>query len=249
MSENKLLTLRAVAEEKVKAYNELYQSGSFADAVKLEEEIDKAIGEYTAEARAQCFRNCKESGNPMLAAVTRLTYKTIATKNEEVGEAKIPVLSIVDKDKAIDLAKLHKYVEGGIGHDKNWIYIAEKFNCLLTAAAAIDLGIDPKTVNDSYAMSAISKDIKLCGPKSDEAPTTDNKKLAMLKVVIESMIGPEFKVTTHDLKFLMKVYTKKSRKALSVTTANQKYLRSYLAEICHKLVTGKVYDLDYKKIS
>ena len=249
MSENKLLTLRAVAEEKVKAYNELYQSGSFADAVKLEEEISNAVNEYTAEARKQCFDMCKESGNPMLTAVTRLTFKTIATKNEEVGESKIPVLTIVDKEKAIDLQKLHKYIDGGIGHDTNWIYLAEKFNCLLTAAAAVDLGIDPKSVNDSYAMSAIAKDIKFNGAKSDEAPTSDNKKLALLKVVIEAMIGDEYKVTSHDLKFLMKVYSKKSKKALTVTTANQKYLRGYLAEICHKLVTGKVYELDYKKVA
>lgn len=241
---DKLNALRATAEEKVKAYNELYQSGSFADAVKLEDEIDQAVNEYTSEARKLCFEQCVASGNPMFHAVNQLTFTTIATKNEEVGEAKIPVLTIIDKEKAIDLQKLHKYVSGGIGHDKNWIYIAEKFNCLLTAAAAIDLDIDPKTVNDSYAMSAISKDINL-----GKVPTSDTAKLSQLKVVIEAMIGPEYKVTSHDLKFLMKVYSKKSRKALSVTTANQKYLRSYLAEICHKLVTGKVYELDYKKIS
>lgn len=244
MSENKLLSLRATAEEKVKAYNDLYQSGSFADAVKLEEEITQIINEYTSEARRLCFEHCKGTEDPMITAVTLLTFKTIATKNEEVGESKIPVLTIVDKDKAIDLQKLHKYINDGIGHDKKWIYIAEKFNCLLTAAAAEDLGIDPKSVNDSYAMSAISKDIEL-----GKAPTSANAKLNLLRVVIEAMIGPEYKVTSHDVKFLMKVYTKKSRKALTVTTANQKYLRSYLAEICHKLVTGKSYELDYKKVS
>lgn len=249
MSENKLDTLRATAEEMVKAYNELYQSGSFADAVNLKKEIDKVIGEYTAEARTRCFKRCKESENPMLTAVTLLTYMTIATKDEEVGESKIPVLSIVDKEKAIDLEKLHKYIDDGIGHDKNWNHIAQKFNFLLTAAAAVALGVDPKSVNDSYAMSAIAKEIKLVGAKSDEAPISDTKKLNMLKQVIESMIGTEYKVTTHDLEFLKMAYSKKTKKALTIAMANHKQLRGYLAEICHKLVTGKHYDADYKKIA
>lgn len=242
MAEN-LEILRAKAEEQVKNYNELIQTGSYADAAKLDEEIQQTINEYTTEARKICFNVCKESENPMITAVTLLTFATIATKDEKVGDEKIPVRSVVDKDKAIDLQKLHKYIAGGIGADKNWIYVAEKFNCLLTASAAIDIGLDPKAVNDSYEMSAISKDIDL-----GKVPTSDSAKLAQLKAVIESMIGDGYKVTTHDLKFLMKVYTKKSRKALTVTTANQKYLRGYLAEICHKLVTGKKYDIDYKKV-
>lgn len=243
MSENKLLTLRATVDEKVKEYNEAIQNGSFADAVKIEEALDQAINEYTAEVRRMCFDTCKASENPMLTAVSMLSFMTIATKDEKVGDEKIPVRVVIDKERQIDLYKLHKYIKEGIGHDKNWIYIAEKFNCLLTAAAAKDIGLDPKAVNDSYAMSAIAKDIDL-----GKAPTSETAILNQLKAVIESMIGPDYKVTTHDVRFLMKVYTKKSRKALTVTTANQKYLRGYLAEICHKLVTGKTYDIDYKKV-
>lgn len=244
MSENqKLLALRAKADEQVKSYNEAIQSGNFAESVKIDDALTQTVNEYTSEVRKMCFDACKATENPMLTAVNLLSFMTIGVKDEKVGEDKIPVRVVIDKERAIDLYKLHKYIEGGIGHDKNWLYIAEKFNCLMTAAAAKDLGLDPKAVNDSFAMSAIARDIDL-----GKAPTSETAMLTQLKMVITSMIGEEYKVTTHDLKFLLKCYTKKSKKALTITTANHKYLRGYLAEICHKLVTGKQYDADYKKI-
>lgn len=252
MSENqKLLALRAKADEQVKAFNEAFQSGNFTESVKIEDELTQTVNEYTSEVRKMCFDACKATENPMLTAVTLLSFMTIATKDEKVGEGKVPVRVIVDKERQIDLYKLHKYIDGGIGHDKNWLYIAEKFNALMTVAAAQDIGmkgptgkpITPKEICDSYAMSAIARDIDL-----GKAPTSDTAMLKQLQVVIAAMIGEEYKVTTHDLKFLKKVYTKKSKKALTITTANHKYLRGYLADICHKLVTGKTYDAEYKRV-
>ena len=52
-------------------------------------------------------------------------------------------------------------MDGGIGADKEWAYKVEKLNFLLTAQKAKDLGIDPKEVNDSFAMADISKQIDM----------------------------------------------------------------------------------------
>ena len=110
MSENKLLTLRAAVDEKVKEYNEAIQNGSFADAVKIEEALDQAVNEYTAEVRRMCFDTCKASENPMLTAVSMLSFMTIATKDEKVGDEKIPVRVVIDKERQIDLFKLHFHI-------------------------------------------------------------------------------------------------------------------------------------------
>ena len=53
---------------------------------------------------------------------------------------------------------------------------------------------------------------------------------------------------SHDVNFLLSVYSRKNRKALTVTTANHKALRGYLAEICHRIVTKKQYAVDYKAV-
>ena len=54
----------------------------------------------------------------MLTAVQTLSYVTIGVKDEQKGDDKVPVRSIVDKERQIDLLKLHKYC-GSIGADEN----------------------------------------------------------------------------------------------------------------------------------
>ena len=236
----KLATLRSEAEALVKEYNEAIQTGKFEEASKVDAKLTEKVNEYTATVRDMCFEDCKNTANPMLTAVTTLSYVTIGTKDEQKGDDKVPVRSIVDKERPIDLFKLDKYC-GGIGADKNWLHIAQKMNLLLTAQKATDLGLDPKAVHDSYAMSEIAREFDM-----GKNPTSKTNLLRTLQTVITAMLGEGYKATSHDVNFLLSVYSKKNRKALTVTCANHRYFRNYIAEICHRIVTGKAYELDYK---
>ena len=236
----KLAQLRSEAEALVKDYNEAIQNGKFEDATKAESAAIEKINEYTGVVRDMCFEDCKNTDNPMLAAVQTLSYVTIGVKDEQKGDDKVPVRSIVDKERQIDLLKLHKYC-GSIGADENWMHIAQKMNFLLTAQKAVDLGLDTKAVNDSYAMSEIARQFDM-----GKNPTSKTNLLKTLQTVISAMLGEGYKATSHDVNFLMSVYAKKNRKALTVTCANHRYFRNYLAEVCHRIVTGKAYELDYK---
>ena len=241
---NKLQELRATVEAKTKAYNEAYQTKKFDEASKIDGEITEAINEYTGIVRDMCFEECKASDDPMLKAVRMLSFMTIGVKDTLEGESKTPVRQVIEKERQIDLLKLHKYCEG-IGADHNWLYMVEKFNMLMTAQKAVDLGINPKAVNDSYAMSEIAKAFDM-----GKNPASKTNILKTLRKIVSAMIGEEFakKVTSHDVNFLLSVYSRKSRKALTVTCANHKYMRGYLMEICHRVVTDKTYEVDYKKI-
>lgn len=236
----KLVELKATAEEQVSSYNEAMQNGNVDEAFKIDAALTETVNEYTAIVRDMCFEDCKNSANPMLTAVTVLSFVTIGVKDEKKGDDKIPVRSIVDKERQIDLYKLHKYC-GGIGNEKNWVYMAEKMNFLLTAQKAVDLGIDPTAVNDSYAMSSIAKEFDM-----GKNPCSKTNLLKTLQSVVSAMLGDGYKATSHDVNFLMSVYSRKNRKALTVTCANHKYFRGYLAEICHRIVTNKLYALDFK---
>ena len=237
----RLVELKAIAEEQVSSYNEAMQNGKVDEAFKIDAALTETINEYTAIVREMCFEDCKSSENPMLTAVTVLSFITIGVKDEKKGDDKVPVRSIVDKERQIDLYKLHKYCKDGIGADKNWVYMAEKMNMLLTAQKAVDLGIDPKDVNDSYAMSSIAREFDM-----GKNPCSKTNLLKTLQSVISAMLGEGYKATSHDVNFLMSVYSRKNRKALTVTCANHKYFRGYLAEICHRIVTNKLYALDFK---
>ena len=239
---NKLKELRKQVEDHVSAYNEAYQSGKFKEAMEASKAIEETVNEYTSVARKDCFEACKNSPDPMIAAVTALSFITIGVKEEKRGDDEIPVRIVVEKERQIDLFKLHKYCKG-IGSDPNWLYMAEHLNMLLTAQKAQDLGLNPKEINDSFAMSNIAREIDL-----GKNPTSKTNMLKTLQAIITAMLGDGYKATSHDVNFLMSVYSRKNRKALTVTTANHRAMRGYLAEICHRIVTGKSYAVDYRAV-
>ena len=236
-----LATMREQAEEMVKAYNEAYQSEDYKSAKELEEKLEELVNKYTSIVRVACFQTCKESADPMLTAVTMLYFTTIAVKEEKVGEDKIPVRSIIDRNKQIDLIALDRYC-GGIGKEKNWKHFIQKFNYELTAARCKELGIDPKEVNDSFLMSDIAREYDM-----GKNPASKTNLLKSLSTIIKAMLGDEYKPLSHDVAFLGYVYSRKSRKALTVSMANHNQLTKYIAEVCHRIVTGKQYNADYKR--
>lgn len=248
--------LRTKAESLAADYNELFQNEKLADARKVAAVLDEVVSEYGAEVRAIVFEDCRKSANPMLTAVTMLSYVTIAAKDELVGEEiKIPVRKIVDRDKAIDLRALHSYCAkggecDGIGADTKWIYKTEFLNKKLTYRRAQELGVSPeklKEIDDSFAMAALSKEVDM-----GKNPVSNTQLLKSLQSLINDMLGldsegKEYKVTSHDVAFLVSIYSRKSRKALTVSCANNKNFTGYIAEICHRIVCNKLYDVEFKK--
>lgn len=241
--ENKLQEIKASVEEKVKAYNEAMQDAKFDEASKLDTEMTEEVNEYTAIVRDMCFEDCAAAEDPMITAVTALSFMTIGVKDNKKGDEKIPVREVIERERQIDLYKLHKYVNGGIGQNKDWVHMIEKFNLLMTCQKAKDLGIDPTAINDSYAMSEIAKGYDL-----GKNPASKTNLLKTLTTIVQAMVGEEYKPVSHDVNFLLSVYSRKSRKALTVSCANHKYMRNYIMEICHRIVTGKVYEVDYRKV-
>lgn len=237
----KMAQLRAEAEELVKDYNDKIQNGNFTEAVRVEDDITARVNEYTATARRVCFDDCAATGDPMLAAVTRLRYDTIAAKDEKVEDGAVPVRSIVDSERPIDLLKLHAHC-GKIGANPEWPHIAQKMNFLLTVQACNDLGVDAKAVNDSYEMSAIARAVDM-----GKTPTSRTNMLKTLQMAITAMLGEGYKATSHDVNYLLRVYSKKSKKALTVTCANKKSFVAILAEVCHHIATGNAYGVEYVK--
>lgn len=248
--------LRNMAEILAGLYTEGVQNGIFNAEIEISDTdgavknstvrdaMEAAVNKYTAISRDECFAALRATEDPMLEAVKQLVYPTIRIidKDGKKDGSELPKTYIDDSEKFIDLLRLHKFIDGGIGADKQWAYRIEKLNFLLTAQKAVDLGIDPKSINDSYAMNDISKAIDL-----GNNPTSKTNLLKTIQSIVTAMVGEGYKATSHDVNFLMSIYSRKNRKALTVTCANHKYMRQYMAEICHRIVFGKSYNLDYKK--
>lgn len=241
--EARLATIKEDVAKKVEAYNEAMLDSKLEDAIKINEETAELVNEYTGIARGLCFEDCEATDDPMLEAVKRLTFTTIAVKDAKENDENIATRRLIDKEMQIDILKLHNKVKGGIGHNKQWNFMIEHFNLLMTIQVAKNLNIDPKDINDSYDMHETSRQMDL-----GKNPVSKRNLLKTLTGIVQAMIGEEYKPLSHDVNYLLLVYGKKSRKALTVTCANHKYLRGYIMEICHRIVTGKAYSVDYKKI-
>ena len=233
-----LKEIKKELEEKCAAYNEAYQSENFNEAEKIDRDMRELVKQYTGIARNECFAECRKAESPMMEAIKRLTFETLRIKDVVVDD--IPVRTIEPGEVYIELLKLHASTVGGIGKNKDWAYMVEKLNFLLTAQKAKNLGVDPKAVNDSYSMRKISKDFDL-----GKNPASNTKMLGTMTGIVSAMLGDGYKPTSHDVEFLRSVYSSKSKKALTVTCANYKRLVQYMAEICHKIVQKKSYALEY----
>lgn len=239
--------LKAHAHEQAIAFNTAADNADLATCKSIEKDLDQVIGRHNDMAKEAFLVACRSSEDPMLTAVTKLVYPTIKAKITDNKDKDTQTCEIVDTEKQVDLAQLHKFCKsatcGGIGKDVGWVYQVEQLNYLLTVRVATNVGVtNLKEIADTYAMDKISKSISL-----GKNPTSNTQLLKTLQGIITSMIGEEYKATSHDVAFLNEVYSKKSRDKLTITTANHKQFRGYIAEICHRIVNGLDYKVAYKK--
>lgn len=239
-----LAKLQADAEAQALEYNNAVQNGDTDAANNAAEAIDKAVSEYKATAKFLAYDHCAKSENPMIAAVTMLRFEVISKKDEKVDGIPVPVRTIVTKEVDIDLKDMHKSISGGIGANKNWSDLSEQINKCMCAKRAQDIGVTPerlKEIDDSFAMSKIAAEIKL-----GKTPCSNTQMLKTLQGVADAMLGEGYKVASHDVNRIWGLYSKKSKKALSEKGSNNRQFRTLLAEMCHHIVTGEPYDIEFK---
>lgn len=238
--------IRQSATANVEKYNMAIIESRYEDAKSIMNDIETDVSEHVDLAQRECFaaiRNGHSTIEAMIEACKQMQFESIRAREVKDSETGTTFWVLEDVLKNIDLMKLHKFcAPNGIGADVNWIHTVQKFNCLLTAQVCTDLGIKPTDVLNTYSMSDVAKQIDM----GKNPCSTTNLKNTM-KTVIQQMIGEQYTPVAADTKYLMYVYAKAGRKVGQVSTANHKSLTWYLANVCHRLITGSEYTVDYKK--
>lgn len=242
-----LEAMEAEIREEVTRYNTLMLEEKAVEAMDLSNETDKKIAEYSALARKVAFNICQATGDPMMAAVQRPFYEVIVVKEDKPEGQSYATHSVDTKSRQIDLIKLDKHC-GGIGLNKNWVYTAQKINSLLCAKVAGDIIKDKggranaiKSISDSFRMADIARQIDM-----GKDPTSNTQILKTLQRVITEMIGDTYKAKSQDVRYLLYVYAKKSRKALTLQVSNNTKFVSILLDICHGIVMEKDYGVEFQ---
>lgn len=236
--------------ELVEKYNEANSYHEYKQMQEIDAKIAEKVEEYTTIAERECFNEILQDENPMKAAAERVRYATI--KVRDVTEDKVTTRVVEASSNQIDPLKLHKKAKDGIGADKNWHFMIEKLNMLLTCRRAIELGLDPREIKNTYSMSEEATKIEALMSETDPTKYDKNAADELLKQdvqkVVDAMLGGgEFEVTDVMINYLLMIYQKKNnRKSLSVTCANHKNMRIYLLDICHACVTDNEFSVVYK---
>lgn len=238
-----LTTIKTDIDTKINEYNAFMRKADFNKASQSAALIDEYIKEYAKVAQKNVFESFRLSKTPMLDAIKELTYTVVTVKNGTDEKDNTPIKYADEKEVYIDLLKMQNYFGENIGHAENWQYKTENFNFRMTLGVAKDLGINVKSINDSYAMNKLAKELA-----DGKSVTSNTQKLNALQEVINAMLGDGYKVTSHDVAYLNNIYCKKGRKALTVVCANHRYMRQYIMEIAHKIVCNKEYAVEYKAV-
>lgn len=234
-----LAEVKAMAEDYLAKANSAEKS---EDKAEFEDAMTQCINQYAFISKNACYDAAKASGDPMQYACTEFFFPVIRMKETRDKDSDVIIRSITDAVKPIDIGDMHKALNG-IGHDTNWIHDAEKFNYYLCIRAAERVGATIK--NDSYRMSEIARQRSL-----GKNPCSNTNLLKTLQLIITEMLGEGYKVTSHDVNYLVDVYSNDNKKSkTAITAANHKTLRNYLKKVCYRVITdGKGYDVEAKEI-
>lgn len=241
----KMTENRTLIEKSVEKFNKASVDGDVKIANECVTEMDTLIGEYTAAAKMYAFESiiekAEKSSEILKEAVKALRFETIRVIEKKDSDTKIAERSISETSKPIDPLDLQKYYGSIIAVKEGWQYAIERFNFALTLKVAIDIGMPRHKIlkiSDSYAMNKINEAVRASAVDDAVANPISNTSLCKeMQTIVNNCIGDGYKVTSHDVKFLLHCWAKKdSKKGLTITAATHKQLRMTFMDVMNNLI-------------
>lgn len=230
-----LTGIKAEIDGLVKRYNESAMFAEFKAMQKLSGDIAEKIGAYNDKAESAHFIKLKHNPNPMAAAALDPYYVALRTANQKKPDGGT-ILAVVSGDKAIDPAKLYKYLHGEM---PVWSVKIERLNKLLTVAAGVRFGMDPKKIMDTIRMSGEASSALL--PREGDLNDRENL-LVDVQSIVNEMLGEEHELTDEvksKIGFMHEVHTKAGKKLNGIGVARDASTRQRMLVMCAAALTGK----------
>lgn len=237
------------AEKLATLWNEQKLARRLADAEKTEKALNDVVNDYNEHRREERFIECRSAENPLYAACVLFNYPTIKVKDVREKDTERVTKTIVDSAKRIDLEALHRFCNGKeVKYDTNWYNMAQHLNMLMTLRVADRIG-DTETKKDilnngTYAMNSVARAIDM-----GKTPLSNTNILKTYTKMIQAMIGPEYKVTSHHVSYLDSVYVSDDKNSKDkVKVPSHKAFVLYLQKVCNRLIEKKGFSTKYNKV-
>ena len=248
MKKRTMEEIRKNVESLVLSYNSFVTEGKVEEALALIPDMEEDVNDYTALAYKKTFDEVAAAENPMHAACLKLQYDSINIKDVKEKESSTIKKEVVDVKKNIDLLRLHKEINGGIGANKDWAYMLQKLNMMLTADAIAKVASTPQEAKEklekfdgSYAIADAAKNIDL-----GKNPVSQTNFKNTLKSIVQAMLGDEYHPKASDLEYLKLVYSKGGKTVRSVSMLQHRNFCWHIANICNNVLTTLGYTVEYK---
>lgn len=236
--------------EKINEYNAALKANDLTKATRAEHDLKEAEGDYASVKRVEVFNRLSKLENPIKAAIE--TYSYFIVSHQVIREdGVVKGFKLIDnKVCQIDLVKFCEHCN----LPTKWQYLVEKFNQLLALRTARELKMTTaqiKKICDSFYMSACAREVDMGG-----TPDSNTAIAKLLQTVVDGILFEDdgkgknkYRVNSHDVAYLLMCYTKRGKKVLSVAVAKNSYVHRLVFDVMYRIVTGKVYDLEYKMVS
>jgi hypothetical protein len=225
----------------IAAYNLALGEKKMDELREAEANIEKAEQEFAEAAECAVFALCRAEEHPLRKAAELHSFRVIGHK--AVHEEKILTgFEKTEREKPIELARLA--VQCGL--PTLWTHDVERLNQILTLRVGKEMGLSAeelKTISKSYFMSKAAGEIE-----AGATPTSNTQLVKLLQGICDKILGENVvRVNNHDVAYIEAAHTKKGRGRLAINTAQHNYMRRLVLDVLHRCVTGKVYEVEYKK--
>jgi len=234
--------IRAQVEALNAQYNEAMALGEFRTMSRLDEETKKLVKEYTSEAEIECFNALLATDDPLLEAAKVLNFGTIKVRDESDNDTNTKTRVIEDSLKTIDPVRLNKKSHEGLGANKDWVKDMRLLNSAMVTRKAAKLGIPAKDCCDGVkkVFAELARFKSTC---EGVDPTSDDALFEDLQNLTNAMLGDGYAIEDRDVEYVWTGFAKKGKRALQVACSNPRNFGETILEVCHRVVTGKSYEI------
>lgn len=235
--------------ESIAKYNKALRDKDLDAMTEAEVALAKAESDYAASKCDEVYELLKAQESPLKAAIIQHHYVVIRHKTLRKDGAIIG-FEVSEREVQIDLVHFCKAAR----LDATWQFTVEKFNQLLAVRAAHELGLsnaEVRKLKDSFYMNNLARAIDM-----GDTPDSNTAICKQLQQVIDAILFEDngkgknsHRVNNHDVAYLVMSYTRRGKKALSIAVAKNTFVHRLVADVFHRVLTGKVYTLEYQMTS
>jgi len=211
--------------------------------------------EYAKLVADKVYAELKKNPLPKVEASKQFSYP-VMRKVEVKEDGKITELKLEESLRQIDILKFCEHGTQSTKLDTMWKYEAIELCHYISMVTASDIGyseLELAVVDKSYYMQKEARALveKNLSNKSGKIKVSNKSLVKRLQRVIDAILPPEdetkgnvYKVNNYHVNFILKGFTKLSRKPATISVAKDSFFRSLLFHVMHCLTTGKRCGID-----